>query len=171
MLNSRTETQSSASAESKILGLSTLVIEQGLEQRKGCSSIHFFNPVRKLWEWNAVNFIMNQFMNKFNLLHVEVYQNEISRRLPTVLFSVICCYCSFYRDWKLLCELKVRDEKGSRIAQVCNFLCLKFLISAGENLDKKVMPSLPNKITINLISVRLSRSIYLIQSWLRLRKN
>ena len=48
MLNSRTETQSLASAGSKILGFSTLVIEQGLEQRKGCSLIHFFNPVRKL---------------------------------------------------------------------------------------------------------------------------
>ena len=29
----------------QILGLSTLVIEQGLKQRKGCSLIHFFNPV------------------------------------------------------------------------------------------------------------------------------
>ena len=45
MLNSRKETQSLASAGSKILGLSTLVIEQGLKQRKGCSLIHFFNPV------------------------------------------------------------------------------------------------------------------------------
>ena len=34
-----------ANAGSKILGLSTLVIEQGLKQRKGCSLIHFFNPV------------------------------------------------------------------------------------------------------------------------------
>ena len=39
------ETQSLASAGSKVLGLSTLVIEQGLKQRKGCSLIHFFNPV------------------------------------------------------------------------------------------------------------------------------
>ena len=45
MLNSRKETQSLASAGSKILGLSTLVIEQGLKQRKGCSLTHFFNPV------------------------------------------------------------------------------------------------------------------------------
>ena len=39
------ETQPLASAGSKILGLSTLVIEQGLKQRKGCSLIYFFNPV------------------------------------------------------------------------------------------------------------------------------
>ena len=45
MLNSRKGTQSLASAGSKILGLSTLVIEQGLKQRKGCSLTHFFNPV------------------------------------------------------------------------------------------------------------------------------
>ena len=44
MLNSRKETQSLASVGSKISGLSTLVIEQGLKQRKGCSLIHFFNP-------------------------------------------------------------------------------------------------------------------------------
>ena len=37
--------QSLANAGSKILGLSTLVIEQGLKQRKGCSLIYFFNPV------------------------------------------------------------------------------------------------------------------------------
>ena len=48
MLNSRKETQSLASVGSKISGLSTLVIEQGLKQRKGCSLIHFFNPVWKL---------------------------------------------------------------------------------------------------------------------------
>ena len=30
---------------------------------------------------------MNQFINKLNLFHVEVYQNEISQRLLTVLFS------------------------------------------------------------------------------------
>ena len=34
MLGSRNETQSLASAGSKILGLSTLVIEQGLKQRR-----------------------------------------------------------------------------------------------------------------------------------------
>ena len=39
MLNYRKETQSLASAGSKILGLSTLVIEQGLKQRKGFSLI------------------------------------------------------------------------------------------------------------------------------------
>ena len=38
-----------ANAGSKILGLSTLVIEQGLKQREGCSLIHFFNPVWKLY--------------------------------------------------------------------------------------------------------------------------
>ena len=54
---------------------------------------------------------MNQFINTLNLLHVEVYQNEISRCLPTVLFSVICCYCHFYRDWKLFCELKSDEKK------------------------------------------------------------
>ena len=48
MLNSRKETQSLASAGSKILGLSILVIEQGLKQRKGSSLIDFFNPVWKL---------------------------------------------------------------------------------------------------------------------------
>ena len=41
---------------------------------------------------------MNLFINKLNLLHVEVYQNEISRRLPTVLFYVIFSYCRFHRD-------------------------------------------------------------------------
>ena len=35
---------------------------------------------------------MNQFINKLNLLHVEVCQNEISLRLPTVLFSVIVVF-------------------------------------------------------------------------------
>ena len=54
---------------------------------------------------------MNQFINKLNILHVEVYQNEISRHLPTVLFSVICCYGCFYRDWKLFCELKSEMKK------------------------------------------------------------
>ena len=34
---------------------------------------------------------MNQFINKLNLLHVEVNQNEISRRLPT-FFSIFQCY-------------------------------------------------------------------------------
>ena len=29
----------------RVLGLSTTLIEQGLKQRKGCSLIHFFNPV------------------------------------------------------------------------------------------------------------------------------
>ena len=37
MLDSRKETI--------VLGLNTLVIEQGLKQRKGCSLIPFFNPV------------------------------------------------------------------------------------------------------------------------------
>ena len=55
---------------------------------------------------------MNQFINKLNLLHVEVYQNEILRRLPTVLFSVICCYFRFYRDGKLFCELKLEMKKN-----------------------------------------------------------
>ena len=50
VLNSRKETQSLASAGSKILGLSTLVIEQGLKQRVGCSLIPFFNPILKLSE-------------------------------------------------------------------------------------------------------------------------
>ena len=45
------------------------------------------------------------------------------------------------------------------------FLCLKFLISAGENWDTKVMLSLPNKMSINLISARLFKSINLIYSW------
>ena len=36
--------------------------------------------------------------NKLNLLHVEVYQNEISQGLPTVLFSVICCQSRVYHD-------------------------------------------------------------------------
>ena len=98
MLNSRKETRSLASAGSKILGLGTLVIEQGLKQRKGCSLIHLFNSVMKTLRWDAFNFIENQFINKLNLLHVEVYQNEISRRLPTVLFYVIFCYCRFHRD-------------------------------------------------------------------------
>ena len=111
MLNSRKGTQSLASAGSKILGLSTLVIEQGLKQRKGCSLIHFFNPVWNHQEWDAVNFIINQFINKLNLLHVEFYQNEIPRRLPTVFFSVICCHCRFYRDWKLFCKLKSKIKK------------------------------------------------------------
>ena len=35
---------------------------------------------------------MNQFINILNLLHVEVYQNEISLRLRTVLFSVIVVF-------------------------------------------------------------------------------
>ena len=37
--------QSLAGAGFKILGLSAVVIEQGLKQQKGCSLIHFFNPV------------------------------------------------------------------------------------------------------------------------------
>ena len=111
MLNSRKETQSLESAGSKILGLCTLVIEQGLKQRKDCSLIHFFNLVWKFSECDAVNLIMNQFIKKLNLLHVEVYQNEISRRLPTILASVICRSCRFYRDWKLFCELKSEIKK------------------------------------------------------------
>ena len=55
--------------------------------------------------------------------------------------------------------------KKLRIDRVCSFLCLKFLISAGESWDKKVMLSLRNKMTINFISARLSKSINLIQSW------
>ena len=35
---------------------------------------------------------MNHFINKLNLLHVEVYQNEISIRLPTLLLSVIVVF-------------------------------------------------------------------------------
>ena len=73
--------------------------------------MQFFKPVWKLYDGDAVNFIMNQLINQLNLLHVEVYLNEISRRLPTVLFSVICCYCRFYRDWKPLCELKSEMKK------------------------------------------------------------
>ena len=48
IMNSRKETQSLANAESKILGLSILVIEQGLKQQKGCPLIQFFNPLWKL---------------------------------------------------------------------------------------------------------------------------
>ena len=44
---------------SKISGLSSLLIEQGLKQRKGFSLIHFFNPVWKLQDWDAVHFIVN----------------------------------------------------------------------------------------------------------------
>ena len=48
----------------------------------------------------------------------------------SVLFVVIVVFTmieSFLR-------IEVRDEKKTRIAQVCTFfLCLKFLISAGEN--------------------------------------
>ena len=133
MLNSRKETQSLESAGSKILGLSTLVIEQGLKQRKDCSLIHFFNLVWKFSECDAVNLIMNQFIKKLNLLHVEVYQNEISRRLPTVLFCVIFLLLSFLPWLKTFLRIEVRYEIKLRIAQVCTFLCLKFLISAGEN--------------------------------------
>ena len=43
MPSSRKETQSLASAGSKILGLSTIVIEQGLKQRKGCFSDTFLS--------------------------------------------------------------------------------------------------------------------------------
>ena len=74
---------------------------------------------------------MNQFINKLSFLHVEVYQNEITRRLPTVLFSVIFCYCRFYRETFL--RIEVRYEIKLRIAQVCTFLCLKFFINADEN--------------------------------------
>ena len=45
IMNSRKETQSLANAESKILGLSILVIEQGLKQQKGFPLIQFFNPL------------------------------------------------------------------------------------------------------------------------------
>ena len=39
------ETRSSESVGSKILGLSSILIEQGLKQRKSFSFVHFFNPV------------------------------------------------------------------------------------------------------------------------------
>ena len=47
---------------------------------------------------------MNQFINKFNLLHVEVYQNEISRRLLyySVSFVVIVVFTvieNFSANW------------------------------------------------------------------------
>ena len=41
-----------------------------------------------------------------NLPHDEVYQNEISRSLPSLLFSGICCYCYLYSDEKMFGELK-----------------------------------------------------------------
>ena len=73
-------------------------IEQGFKRRKGFSLIHFSNTIWKLYEWDAVNFIVNQFISILNFLHVEVYQNEISQSLPTVLFSVICCQSRVYHD-------------------------------------------------------------------------
>ena len=54
---------------------------------------------------------MNQFINKLNLLHVEVYQNEISRRLPTVivvLFVVIVVVTVI----EAFCELKSEMKKS-----------------------------------------------------------
>ena len=61
------------------------------------------------------------------------YQNKISRRLPTVLFSVIILLLPFLPWLKTFPRIEVKDEIKLRIAQVCTFLCLKFLISAGEN--------------------------------------
>ena len=67
-----------------------------------------------------------------NLPHDEVYQNEISRSLPSLLFSVICCYCHLYSDEKMFGELK-SEIKNLRKVRVCTFLRLKLLISAGKN--------------------------------------
>ena len=91
----------------------------------------------KTLRWDAFNFIENRFINKLNLLHVEVYQNEISRRLPTVLFCVIFLLLSFLPWLKTFLRIEVRYEIKLRIAQVCTFLCLKFLISADETKTRK----------------------------------
>ena len=96
ILDFRKETRSLVS-DPRIRG-SVHYIEQGFKRRKGFSFIHFFNPIWKVYGWDAVNFIVNQFINKLNLLHVEVYQNEISQGLPTVLFSAICCQSRVYHD-------------------------------------------------------------------------
>ena len=97
-----------------------------------CWSLSKWNiTVWKLNEWDAVNFIMNQFINKLYLPHVEVYQNETPWHLPTVLFSVICCHCCFYCDLRILCELK-SEIKNLRAAQICTFW-LKSLINASES--------------------------------------
>ena len=88
MLNSRKETQPLASAGSKILGLTTLVIEQGLKQRKHCSLIHFFNSVWKLIEWDAVNFIMNQFIMVIELSEEEFGLSKSNKRAAWVRFEI-----------------------------------------------------------------------------------
>ena len=65
----------------------------------------------KCKEWDAVNFIVNQFINKLKQLHVEIYQNETSWCFPTVLFSVICCHCRFLLWLKNYMWIEVRDKK------------------------------------------------------------
>ena len=114
---------------------------------------------------------MNQFINKLNLFHVSWSLSKWN--ITTLTYCIIQCYLlllSFLPWLKTSLWIKVRDEKKLRIAQVCSFLCLKFLISAGENKDKKVMLSLRNKMTINLMSARLSNSINMIQSWTTSKK-
>ena len=51
-------------------------------------------------------------------------------------YCIIQCHLlllSFLPWLKTFLRIEVRDEKKLRIAQVCTFLCLKFLISADEN--------------------------------------
>ena len=59
---------------------------------------------------------MNQFINKFNLLHVEVYQNEISRRLLyySVSFVVIVVFTvieNFSANWSQRWK-KIENSSG-----------------------------------------------------------
>ena len=80
---------------------------------------------------------MNQFINKLNLLHVEVYQNEISRRLPTVLFGVICCYCRFYHGWKLFCELRSEMKKNENSPSMHFFYVWNFWSALVKTKTRK----------------------------------
>ena len=56
---------------------------------------------------------MNHFINKLNLLHVEVYQNEISLRLPTLLLSVIVVFTVIENLSELKSEMKkIENSSG-----------------------------------------------------------
>ena len=55
-------------------------------------------------------------------------------------YCIIQCHLlllSFLPWLKTFLRIEVRDEKKLRIAQVCTFLCLKFLISADETKTRK----------------------------------